>query len=344
MGRGRGTVGARGRRAAELTARCRPPPPRRRRRAAAAAASPPPPPGSPSVPLSSTPCSGRRRRPLSRAPHLAAEVAEVLGVLADLHLLDLLAQRRAVARAVLADDADLRMEGGGRRGRGLGASRAAQAAPSAPSRAAAAARRCGRPPPRFQSRRRCNAAALWQARPAAPPPVRRLRAARAPRAAAPSSCASPAGAGGQARGRGAVRAADAGPRRAPRCIRALGGRRPAAPRLQTAGGRPRGPRAPSEQNRGVVPLPPAPRRRRAGPWPPPPKRPCPRPRTPTMAAAFASAVHRAKGRSSARARGERAGSGRRGGFARPRTAARSPMVLPGAPRPRQPPNHAASGA
>lgn len=39
--------------------------------------------------------------------HLAAEVAEVLGVLADLHLLDNLAQRRAVARPVLADNSNL---------------------------------------------------------------------------------------------------------------------------------------------------------------------------------------------------------------------------------------------
>ena len=40
-------------------------------------------------------------------PHLAAEVAEVLGMLADLHLLDDLTQGGTVPRAVLADNADL---------------------------------------------------------------------------------------------------------------------------------------------------------------------------------------------------------------------------------------------
>eukprot|EP00955_Chlamydomonas_euryale_P072967 361579-Chlamydomonas_euryale.AAC.7 len=38
---------------------------------------------------------------------LTAEVAKVLGVLRHLHLLDNLTQRRAVARAVFADDSDL---------------------------------------------------------------------------------------------------------------------------------------------------------------------------------------------------------------------------------------------
>jgi hypothetical protein len=41
------------------------------------------------------------------SPHLAAEVAEELGVLADLHLLDLLTETRSVASPVLAHDAHL---------------------------------------------------------------------------------------------------------------------------------------------------------------------------------------------------------------------------------------------
>ncbi len=40
-------------------------------------------------------------------PYLAAKVAEILGVLADLHLLDDLPQAGAVAGAILADDPDL---------------------------------------------------------------------------------------------------------------------------------------------------------------------------------------------------------------------------------------------
>lgn len=39
--------------------------------------------------------------------HLAAELAEVLGVLADLHLLDDLTETRTIASTVLAGDADL---------------------------------------------------------------------------------------------------------------------------------------------------------------------------------------------------------------------------------------------
>ena len=39
--------------------------------------------------------------------HLAAEVAEILGVLANLHLLDNLPETRAIASPVLAHDADL---------------------------------------------------------------------------------------------------------------------------------------------------------------------------------------------------------------------------------------------
>jgi hypothetical protein len=41
------------------------------------------------------------------ASHLAAELAEVLGVLADLHLLDLLTETRSIASSVLAHDANL---------------------------------------------------------------------------------------------------------------------------------------------------------------------------------------------------------------------------------------------
>ncbi len=51
------------------------------------------------------PCHHMPLRPLS--PHLAAEAAEVLGVLANFDLLDLLPQRSAIAGAVLADDPDL---------------------------------------------------------------------------------------------------------------------------------------------------------------------------------------------------------------------------------------------
>ena len=39
--------------------------------------------------------------------HLAAKRAHILGVLRDLHLLDGLAERRAIAGAVLAHHADL---------------------------------------------------------------------------------------------------------------------------------------------------------------------------------------------------------------------------------------------
>ena len=39
--------------------------------------------------------------------HLAAKRAHILGVLRDLHLLDGLTERRAIAGAVLANDADL---------------------------------------------------------------------------------------------------------------------------------------------------------------------------------------------------------------------------------------------
>lgn len=42
-----------------------------------------------------------------KSPHLAAEGAEVLGVLGHLNLLDLLPQRGTIAGAVLADDPDL---------------------------------------------------------------------------------------------------------------------------------------------------------------------------------------------------------------------------------------------
>lgn len=41
------------------------------------------------------------------APYLAAELAEVLGVLADLHLLDLLTETRSIASSVLAHNANL---------------------------------------------------------------------------------------------------------------------------------------------------------------------------------------------------------------------------------------------
>lgn len=41
------------------------------------------------------------------AAHLAAELAEVLGVLADLHLLDLLTETRSIASSVLAHNANL---------------------------------------------------------------------------------------------------------------------------------------------------------------------------------------------------------------------------------------------
>lgn len=41
------------------------------------------------------------------AAHLAAEVAEVLGVLADLHLLDDLTETRTIASSVLANNAHL---------------------------------------------------------------------------------------------------------------------------------------------------------------------------------------------------------------------------------------------
>jgi hypothetical protein len=54
-------------------------------------------------------CTPRRAPPPFAPPaaHLAAEAAEVLGVLANFDLLDLLTQRGTVAGAVLADDPDL---------------------------------------------------------------------------------------------------------------------------------------------------------------------------------------------------------------------------------------------
>lgn len=61
----------------------------------------------PLPPAAATTCSHGTAAAAHARPHLAAEAAEVLGVLANFDLLDLLPQRSAIAGAVLADDPNL---------------------------------------------------------------------------------------------------------------------------------------------------------------------------------------------------------------------------------------------